>query len=91
MGTDATLVAASRILLQYVQQFGLDPFLGTPRFVVDFPSPVVSPVLIIEQEQRVVGIARAAVGGGADLDRFLVIRDSGIVLLLFLVGAPRAQ
>src|ERR1019366_9137973 len=67
-------------------QFGRDPFLGPSSLVDNFPALVVSPVLIVEYEQRIVGIARAAVGGGADVDRFLVIRDSGIGLLLFLVG-----
>src|ERR1700690_1600967 len=71
MGSNATLVAASQILPQYIQQFGLDPFLGTPCVVDDFPSLVVSLILIEELEQLIVGTPRAAVGGGADLDRFL--------------------
>jgi len=51
----------------------------------DFPGLVELPVPIVESEQRVVGIARPVVGGGAQLDCFLVIRDGGVILFLFLV------
>jgi hypothetical protein len=54
----------------------------------NFPALVVSPALHVESEQRIVGIARPVVGGGAGVDCFLVVRDGGVILLLFLIKGP---
>src|ERR1700675_2324191 len=86
MPSGTKLVFASRFLLQFIQQVGHDPFPGAQRLADDYPALVVSPVLRVESEQWIVGIARAAIGTGAGVDGFLVIRDGVIIPLLFLVG-----
>jgi len=50
---DARLVAALRILLQFIQEFGLDPFPGPLRYVDHFPGLVESPVPFVESEQGI--------------------------------------
>ena len=54
--SSATLVVASGILLQFLQQFGRDPSLGLLRLVDDFPALVVLPALAaVERHQRIKG------------------------------------
>src|ERR1700687_5882502 len=90
MRSGTALVAASGFLLQSIQELGLDPFLGTLRLVDDCPGLVVLPVLGVESEEGSVGIARAAVGAGAGVDGFLVIRNGGILLLFLASACPLA-